>query len=45
VDTRRVWRISAGATEGPADEEPDGAQRSRYARMRRRSRNLVRNAG
>jgi len=26
-------------------EEPDGAQRSRYARMHRRSRNFVRNAG
>ncbi len=26
-------------------EEPDGAQRSRHARIRRRSRNPVRNAG
>jgi hypothetical protein len=51
MDKRRIWPLSAKRDRGPRRctrqdvEEADEAQRSGYARIRRRSTNLMRNAG
>jgi len=51
MDARRIWRFSASATEGfrrctrQYVEESDRAQRSKHARIHRRSRSFMNNAG